>query len=410
MHAVNITKLDFKTTHIRDDPWTYFGNLRAQGDVTRIKIPFLGKTWAATTYETVSEVFKDTERFVRDPKNAGRRTYANIQWIMPRVFNSLVHNMLGADGQRHRRLRSIVDKAFAMRNIEGMSDRIEKLADEQLELAAIPAAHDGRFDLLEHFARPFPLTVICELLGLPLEDRPKFRAWFEPMSTVSSAFGIFKITGGLKKAIKYLRDQFDIVRKNPREGLMSQLVHLEHEGESLNEKELLSMVFLLLVAGHETTVHLISNAVYTLLQHPQAKSELLADWSKSEAAIEEVLRFASPLQMGKPRYVADDTEFHGQQLKRGEMITPMIACANYDPARFDDPLTFDISRERIYHMSFGSGPHVCLGMKLARVETHHALKSLFELWPNMKPEFDLDHPDWSRRLGTRGFNSMILKV
>jgi cytochrome P450 len=170
------------------------------------------------------------------------------------------------------------------------------------------------------------------------------------------------------------------------------------------------MVFLLLVAGHETTVHLISNAVCTLLQHPAAKAELLNDWSKSGAAIEEVLRYASPLQMAKPRFVANDMEFLGEQLKRGQMVTPLLACANYDPARFENPERFDINRERNYHMSFGSGPHVCLGIKLARTETHWALKSLFDRWPAIQPGFDLEHPDWSKRIGTRGFQSMILKV
>lgn len=410
MATLPLNKLDLRSREIRDDPWTTFSQLRRQGPVIRFKMPLIGTGWAATSYDAVSEVFKNSEHFVRNPKNAGRKTYAKVQWLMPRVFDSLVQNMLGADGQRHRRLRSLVDQAFTRRNIDGMSKQIESLAQQQLDIAAAVARREGQVDLLEHFARPFPLTVICELLGLPLEDRPKFQEWFAPFSKVSSVFGIFSLSWGLRKIIKYLRFQIKEVSQHPRPGLMTELVQAEHEGQQLTEDELLAMIFLLLVAGHETTVHLISNAVLALLDHPEAKNELLADWSKSDDAIEEVLRYCSPLQMGKPRFVANDLNFFGQQLQRGEMITPLIACANYDPDRFEDPLRFNIDRERNYHLSFGSGPHVCLGMKLARTETHFALKCLFERWPNFKPTFDLKHPDWSQRLGIRGLKTMSIKT
>ena len=191
----------------RDDPWQTFTRVSEQGPVIRLKIPVIGTSWAAASYETVNEVFKDDESFVREPKNAGRKTYSKLQWLMPRSLNSLTHNMLGADGQRHRRLRSLVDQAFARRNIDGMADQINSLAQLQLDDAAQMMQQDGQVDLLEHFARPFPLTVICELLGLPLDDRPKFRAWFEPFSNVNSVFGILSASGGFRKIIKYLKGQ-----------------------------------------------------------------------------------------------------------------------------------------------------------------------------------------------------------
>ncbi|MFT5302439.1 MAG: cytochrome P450 [Mariniblastus sp.] len=403
-------KLDYSSPEIRNDPWTYFARLRERGPVVRIKIPIIGKTWAATSWAAVSDVFKDTEHFARDSKHAGRKTIGKIQWLLPRVLRSLMHNMLGADGLDHRRLRSIVDQAFARRNIEGMSERVALIAEEQMAIAAESVDRHGRFDLIQHFARPFPLTVICELLGLPLEDRPKFRKWFEPMANAGSLFDILRVTGGLRNTIKYLVQQFKVVAKNPRDGLMSELVQIEHEGESLSEDELLSMVFLLLVAGHETTVHLLSNTVLTLMQFPDAKHELTSDWSKANSVVDEVLRYASPLQMGKARFVKQDFEFHGVPLKRGEMMTPLIVSANHDPTRFENPATFEIDRPRNYHMSFGSGPHVCLGMKLARTEVYHALKSLYERWPNLQPAFDLDRPDWSKRMGIRGLNSLMLQV
>ena len=402
MHPI---KLKMSSARYRDDPWSAFRELRDMGPVIRVKIPFFGKCWAATTYESVEQVFKQSEHFVRDSKNAGRKTIIPMQWMLPRVFNSLIQNMLTADGQRHRRLRSVVDLAFARQNIEGMAKQIERIAIAQVDECEKIIAIDGKVDLIEHFARPFPLTVICELLGLPLEDRSKFRKWFEPFSTVQSVFGIFRVGSGMRQIVRYLREQIEIVRKSPRDGLMSELVAASHEGERLTNDELLSLIFLLLVAGHETTVHLLSNTILTLLEHPKAKLELLDDWQLMDKVTEEVQRYCSPLQAGKPRYVAHDMEFHGQQLQQREMIIPLVAAANYDPARFENPDVFNIHRDRVYHMTFGSGPHVCLGMKLARSENYFGVKALFERWPGMRPAFDLAQLDWSKRMMTRGMNS-----
>lgn len=393
----------------RDRPWQEFGALREAGEIVRIKLPLLGRTWAVTTYNAVNEVLKNSEDFVRDPKNAGRKNFIPMQWILPRSFFSVVNNMLGADGEKHRCLRTLVDRAFALRNVDAMSEQIESIANEHLQQFTAVMNADGQADLMEHFARPFPLTVICELLGLPLEDRPKFKQWFEPFSNVTSIFGVFKIGTGIHRIVKYFRQQFDAVRKSPRSGLLTELVQLELEGERLSEDELLSMVFLLLVAGHETTVHLISSLVLTLLQKPAVKQQLLNDWGLIDSAIEETLRYCSPIQLAKPRYVARDLQYLGVEMKRGEMITPLIACANCDPERFENPEKFDMHREKNYHMTFGSGPHVCLGMKLARTETRHAVKSLFDKWPDLRPVFDIQRPDWNKRLGVRGLKTMLLQ-
>lgn len=392
----------------RDNPWREFGTLRESGEIIRIKMPFLGKSWAVTSYDAVNDVLKNSEDFVRDPKNAGRKNFIPMQWILPRSFYSVVNNMLGADGQKHRRLRLLVDRAFALRNIDAMSEQIEEIVTEQLQHFDAKLKTDGQADLMEHFARPFPLTVICELLGLPLEDRPKFKQWFAPFSTVRSIFGIYKFGTGIHRIVKYLKQQFEDVRNSPGFGLISDLVQLEMEGERLSEDELVSMVFLLLVAGHETTVHLISNLVLSLLQNQKPRQELLGDWELMDGAIEETLRYSTPIQFAKPRYVARDIEYLGVELKRGEMVVPLLACANYDPVRFDKPTEFIIQREKNYHMTFGSGPHVCLGMKLARAETKHAIQKLFDAYPDLQPAFDLRKPDWSKRIGVRGLNSLLL--
>ena len=401
-------KLKLSERKYRDDPWAEFSRLRKLGNVIRIKMPFMGKSWAATSYDTVNEVLKNSELFVRNPANAGRKTFIPMQWIFPRSLFAVARNMLTADGNDHRRLRLLVDRAFAMRNIDQMDEQIHMIANRQLDQLESSLNSSGRADLMLDFARPFPLTVICELLGLPLEDRPKFMRWFEPFSTVSSVFGIFKMRSGINSAIKYLHEQFDIVRKNPRPGLITKLVEAELEGDRLSDDELLSMVFLLLVAGHETTVHLISNLVLTLLEHPHSKDEVIANPALIDAAIEETLRYCSPVQLAKPRYVSKDCVFEGMTLHRGQLMTPILACANYDPKRFENPLVFDIHRKKNYHMTFGSGPHVCLGMKLARAETANAFKCLFGRFPDLKADFDLKNPNWGKRMGLRNLTDFFV--
>jgi len=285
------------------------------------------------------------------------------------------------------------------------------MTESQLDqVAEIAAATGGEVDLLEHLARPIPLAVICELLGLPEEDRPKFRKWFSSLSQIKSLWGMTKIVPGLRKTMKYLREQFKEVRKNPRAGLMSDLVQAELDGDRLNDKELLAMVMLLLLAGHETTVHLLNTSILTLLQLPDVKQSLQSDWNQIDSAVEEMLRYNSPAQFTKPRFVTRDVEFHGQVMKRGETILPIVASANYDPARFERPTEFLLNRAKNYHMGFGAGPHVCLGLKLARLETAVLLEKLFTRWPNLQPAFDIEQPAWSSRMGMRSVDALRVKI
>lgn len=402
-----VIKLKLNHRKFRDDPWNEFKRLREAGPVVKVKIPLMGTTWAATTFDSVNEVLKGTEHFARDPKNAGRKKIIPWQSLLPRSIFSVTHNMLGADGEQHRRLRSMVDHAFANRNIDAVLTDVEIVAEQQLEMTSAILKTQGHVDLIEHFARPFPLTVICELLGLPLQDRSKFRKWFEPFSTVSSAFSVFKIGSMIKNVTNYLQDQIALTRSRPHQGLLSELVKAKFEGDQLSEQELLSMAFLLLAAGHETTVHLISNCILTLFQDPDLRTQVTSDWNLLSPFIDEVLRHSSPIQIAKPRYVIDDFEFHGKMLSRKEMIIPFLASANYDPDRFDSPDQFILNRDQNFHTSFGYGPHTCLGMKLAKAETSVAIRTLFEKHPNLGPSFTLDKPDWSNRLGMRGLNTLL---
>lgn len=405
IHKTSLNAIEYRAT-----PFEAFGKLRDDGPLVLSRIPLIGKVWLITTYAAVDEALKNDKLFCRDPKNAGSRNFLIFQMMMPFIFRNLTENMISKDEPDHRRLRSLVDQAFQNQSISALQPRISEIVDEQLEQIATAAVEDKALDLVPHLARPIPLAVICELLGLPSEDRPKFKKWFASFSNMKSFLGIIKLVPGLRKTMKYLRRQFDEVRETPRPGLITALVHAEDAGDRLSNDELVAMVMLLLLAGHETTVHLLSTSILTMLQLPELKRSLSSDWSLAPVAVEEMLRYNSPAQFAKPRFVTKDTEFYGQTLKRGEMVMPVLAAANYDPTRFENPTEFRLDRPKNYHLGFGAGPHVCLGLKLARLETQVVLERLFTRWPKMQAAFDLSNPDWSSRLGMRSLKTLRVNV
>jgi cytochrome P450 len=287
--------------------------------------------------------------------------------------------MLRRDNPDHRRLRRLVEQAFNRHSVENMRGRIIALCDGLL------AGLAGRetVDLLEEWARPLPMAVICELLGLPEEDRPIFSQWVKALLRSVSLFGMLLAVPSMISIQKYFRRHFEQCRRQPRPGLMTALVQAEQGGDKLSEDELLAMAFLLLLAGFETTVHLLSGGALALLKAPEQKERLLDDWSLLPPAVEELLRFVSPVQMSEPRYVMRDLEFHGQSLRRGDYITAWLGAANADPARFPDPGKLDLARSPNPHVSFGSGVHFCLGAQLARAEAQVGFERLFTHYPKL---------------------------
>jgi len=298
---------------------------------------------------------------------------------MPRSLQPLMSNMLLRDEPDHRRLRSLVEQAFLRRSVDEMRPRLEALAAEAADQLAEAAKNSPRgVDLIDHFARPFPLAVICELLGLPPEDRPQFTQW---VSGVTASNGVLKLAWGVRRLgrlTQYIRDECRRQAQHPRGGLLSALIDAEEAGSRLTEDELVAMVFLLLVAGHETTLHQISSSVLAFLDHPPQRAEFMEDPRVGEPAVQELLRYVSLAQITKPRFAREDTEFYGQQIRRGEPLFGCLASANADPSRFPHPERLDFQRGAKGHVAFGAGIHACLGAKLARVELELALRLLFE--------------------------------
>jgi cytochrome P450 len=248
------------------------------------------------------------------------------------------------------------------------------------------------------------------MLGLPPEDRPKFTRWALQFSTSTTVPGIlWGLLFGVSKLIRYCREEFRRQARQPRGGLMAALIEAEEAGDRLSEDELAAMVFLLLAAGLETTMHQIALSVLTLLDHPQQLAELKADWGLADSAAQELLRYLSFAQLTKPRYAREDTEFHGQAIRRGQMIFACLATVTSDPSVFDDPERLDLHRQPNRHVAFGAGIHVCLGPKLARVETAIALQRLFTRFPDLRLAVPRSQVRFSGRLGTRALVALPVK-
>jgi len=328
-------------------------------------------------YEDIEAILKDDRHFVRDPSNAFGDAAAQ-----PSEFEQMLSShMLNKDWGDHRRLRDLVSKAFTPKLVREMRPRIQAVADELI--ASVRAR--GEMDLIGDFAFHLPTIVIAEILGIPAEDRIKFKEWSAAFVTptldpVKQAY----FNRLMVEFIEYLRNLFTIRRANPQNDLLYALLHAEQDGDHLSEKELFSMMVLLIVAGHETTVNLIGNAMLALFLHPAQMAELKQNPTLIPQAIEEFLRYDGPVERSLNRWAAEDTVVNGQEIKKGTMIIPLLSAANRDPAIFPDPDRLDFRRESNPHLAFGKGVHYCLGAPLARLEGEIALTNLLQCLPGLE--------------------------
>jgi len=311
--------------------------------------------------------------------------------------------MLSMDDPDHKRLRDIVDEAFRSRAVLDMEPHIQALGEQ---LADDLFAEGSPADLIERFARKLPLSVICELLGLPLADRKKFVSWAAGFTRVTSALGFLSLIPNVVAMKRYLERHLETVRQQGGEGLIAEIVRVEKDGGQISPNEIVAMVFLLLFAGHETTTHLIGGSVFELLKNPALRDWLEQDWSRVDLAVEEFLRFITPVQFTKPRYVRRDVELGGVRLRRGDKIMVMLAAANMDPQANVHPERLDLQRKPNRHVAFDTGVHFCLGHQLARIEARCALKSLFLRWPKLTLAVDESDIVWRQRPGLRAIDRL----
>jgi cytochrome P450 len=395
---------DFASQDYFRDPAAAIEKLRARGPVVELRFPFVGKVWTPTTQALADQVLKDTGTFTIR-KDDGK--VAGVPWWMPLILRTFTNSMLSMDDPDHKRLRDVVDEAFRRRAVLDMEPHIRDLGDE---LADELFAEGSPADLVTRYARKLPLSVICELLGLPLADRPRFTAWAGSFTRFTTTLGLLALVPNIFAMKHYIERHVETVRREGGEGLIAEIVRVEKDGGQISPDEIVAMVFLLLLAGHETTTHLISGSVYELLKNPVLRDWIEEDWSRVDLAVEEFLRFLTPVQFTKPRFVRRDVELGGVQLRKGERIMVMLAAANMDPQANPHPERLDLTRKPNRHVAFGTGIHFCLGHQLARLEGRCALKSLFQRWPTLTLAVDEQDIMWRKRPGIRAIERLPVKV
>ena len=393
-------RMDFTSQDFFRDPPAWLERLRVTGSVVEAKLPIVGRVWMATTQEMASRVLKDSQVFTLRKDDGA---VAGLRWWMPRIFRVFAKSMLSVDEPDHTRLRGIVEEAFRRRAVLDMEPRIRAIADE---LAGDLFSEGSPADLVVRYARMLPLSVICELLGLPLADRPKFMAWASRFTGAASALGFLRVVPSLFAMKRYVEEQLEQARKVGGQGLIAELVQVEKDGAPITRDEMVVMVFLLLIAGHETTTHLISGSGFELAKNPGLRDWLAEDWSRAGLAIEEFLRFVSPVQFSKPRFVRQDVELGGIRLKTGEQIAAMLVAANMDPSANVLPEKLDLERRPNRHIAFGTGIHFCLGHQLARLEGKCALEALYKRWPRLHLAVKPGQIRWRSRPGIRAIISL----
>ncbi|WP_146504716.1 cytochrome P450 family protein [Rubinisphaera italica] len=384
------------------NPYPILHELLEQGPIVRSKFPFLGNVWMVSSHAAVNEMLKDRKRFVRDPASLGKGQRGYFPFWMPRSLRVMASGMILRDEPDHRRLRILVEQAFARRSLEQMQPRIEEMADELIQEMREKHRRTGQsVDLMAEYAQRFPIAVIAELLGLPEADRSRFGNWAEKFAIEPGLIGFLKLVPSLGKIEKYLRGQIQLCRDAPRPGLLTELVQAESDGQRLTEDELVAMAVLLLFAGFLTTTHLIGNGMLELFRHRDQQERLLGDDSLMESAINEILRYTSPVQFTKPMRAAEAMNYYGAELEKGDVLMAVLAAANVDPTVFVNPDRFDITRKPNPHIAFGAGIHVCLGMKLAKLEARVSFQKLWSELKNLELAITPEDVQWSKQKGVR---------
>ena len=381
------------------NPYPIYAELRARAPVHRNR---LLDAWVLSRHADVDAVLRDFRRFSndqrkRDPVRRRRSTLPQIPYP----------TILFLDPPDHTRLRSLVNKAFTPKAVADLEPRIRRMTRTLLDAAADP----NGFDLMETLANPLPVMVIADMLGVPVEDRAQFREWSNQRARIlepTVGRREFRIAEEASKSLDaYFLSIIKARRIVPRDDIISALIHVEEAGDRLTEGEMLGLLRLLLVAGNETTTNLIGNGMLALLRHPEQLRALREDPGRIPAAVEELLRFDSPVQASL-RLVLEDCEVNGIPLRRDDNVLLLNGAANHDPAVFDHPERLDIGRRENNHVAFGRGIHFCLGAPLARLEGRVAIEVLLERYPSLR--LMSDRPAFRNSIVLRGLETLPVRA
>ncbi|MCX4767664.1 cytochrome P450 [Streptomyces sp. NBC_01275] len=377
------------------DPHSVYARLREAGPVHRITGTDGLPAWLVTRYDDVRQALADP-RLSLDKRNAKPGGYHGLS--LPPALDA---NLLNMDPPDHTRIRRLVSQAFTPRRVALLREPIRETAESLLD-AIEPL---GRADLIASYAAPLPITVICGLLGVAPHDRPDFRSWTDALTAPDP-----ERPQQAKDAVRALLGFFTRLiadkRAAPAEDLLSGLIAVRDDEDRLSEDELMSLAFLILIAGYENTVHLIGNAVLSLLGHPDQLAALRADPGLLSGAVEELARYDGPVPLAVRRFPTEDVTIGGVTVPAGETVLPCLASAHRDPRRFTEPDRLDLGRDARGHLALGHGIHYCLGAPLARMETEIALAALLDRFPGLTLDLPPEGPHWRPSMRSRGLRAL----
>jgi len=355
------------------NPYPFFAEMRRSHPVA---FDEQANLWSVYRHADVSAVLGDHDSFPTSTIEAG---------VLPAPEWRRLFSLNAFDPPRHTQMRNLAMRAFTASAVARMQNRIAAIVDKLLDAVS----GTGRIDLVADLAGPLPTMVIAEMLGVPSSDQQSFRRWSDEVGERANALvldpenGIRRLSEALVPMEEYVRQRVDERRRRPTDDLVSSLLEAEIDGERLDEPDLVAFCMLLLIAGNISTTHLIGNAIHALLNHPDQMTPFLANPDSMPGAIEELLRYDSPV-LAAPRWVRYDRELGGQQLKKGQRVILWLGAANRDPAAFPEPDRLDVSRKAARQISFGHGAHYCLGAPLARLEARIALPAILKRLPDLK--------------------------
>jgi cytochrome P450 len=398
--------IDMQAPNFRYDPYPFYAGMRRETPVFKTHIPGFGRdAWVVTRYDDIVAALKNPA--LSSDMMRGRSVGGWGRWV-PRAFRILAKTMVTMDDPDHARLRNLVHKGFTPSMVDRMAGRVQEIADELL------ARLEGKekVDLLHDFALPLPMIVISEMLGVPENQRAKFRRFMLHLLDGPPP-SFWRLISGMRnniRMISYLDGLINLRRREPDNGLITALVAAEQSGDRLTQDELVGMVFLLLLAGHETTVNLLGNGVLALMDDRAQLDKLRAHPNLIKTAIEELLRYTNPVQHSIIRTATADLEIAGIKIAAGDRVVLMLAAGNRDEAVFPNAESLDIAREPNRHLGFGLGIHFCLGAPLARMEGSIALNALLQKYPDITLAIPRDKVKWRPNSLLRGLAELPVRL
>ncbi|MFH9608072.1 cytochrome P450 [Streptomyces sp. NPDC017448] len=394
------------TWEFATDPYPAYAWLREHRPVHRTALPSGVEAWLVTRYGDARQALADA-RLSKNPAHHAESPHAKGKTGIPGERKAeLMTHLLNIDPPDHTRLRRLVSKAFTPRRVAEFAPRVQELTDRLID----GFVEKGEADLIHDLAFPLPIYAICDLLGVPREDQDDFRDWAGMMIRHGGG-----PRGGVARSVKkmrgYLAELIHRKREAPGDDLISGLIRASDHGEHLTENEAAAMAFILLFAGFETTVNLIGNGMYALLRHPEQRARLQASLEAGESAllatgIEELLRYDGPVEMATWRYATEPLTLGGEEIAAGDPVLVVLAAADRDPERFDEPDVLDLARRDNQHLGYGHGIHYCLGAPLARLEGQTALTTLLRRLPDLRLAGDPADLRWRGGLIMRGLRTL----